>query len=262
MKSNYLVSINDINDIEIYKKVGITTFLFALEDYSIGYEKTYKVDEINNIKEHKYCLINRVLDNNDIDNLKIILPNIDVDGFIIEDIGLINIIKSLGKKIYLFINHFNCNYKSINKWLEYVDSVFVSNELTYKELEEITKNVDKKVIIHIFGYNQVMYSRRYLLKNYYDYYNLEYSNTRIITDKMGSVKFKMVEDKYGTITLSNKIFDGRSLLNLDNVLYFYLNTSFISTDIVLKFLNNEEINDSDDGFLNKPTIFKLGGKND
>ena len=61
MLTNYLVSINNLNDINIYKKAGITTFLFALKDYSIGYETTFTTNEINNLNVTKYVLINTLL---------------------------------------------------------------------------------------------------------------------------------------------------------------------------------------------------------
>ena len=258
-KTKYLITINNVNDIDKYKKLGMTTFVFALKDYSIGYEKTYSYEEINNINEKKYVLINQVLDNNKIDSLKEILPELSVDGFIFEDIGLINVFKELnikGIKI-LFINHFNCNYESVNIWLNYVDSVFISNELTYDELKEITLKSNKEVVLHIFGYNQIMYSKRKLLSNYYKYNNLDIKLKNTIKDKASDIKFNVIEDDNGTVFLSNKIFDGRKLLDLDNVLYYYINTSFIDIDIVIDFINNKEIDNTDDGFLNKKTIYKL-----
>ncbi len=262
MKNKFLVSINKLEDIDIYKKVGITTFVFALKNYSIGYENSFSIEEINSIDANKYCLINRLLTSKEIDDLIKLLPSINVNGFIIEDIGLIDSIKKLNKEVYLFINHFNCNYASINEWLNYVDSVFISNELTFDEIKDIAKYVKKPVIVHVFGYNQLMYSRRYLLTNYYKHYNLPYKNSVVIKDKAGSIKMHLIEDEHGTISLSNKIFNGKRLLNLNNILYFYLNTSYIPITIVLDFLNGKDIENSDEGLLDIPTIFKLGGHDD
>lgn len=258
-KTKLLVSINNIDDIEKYKKVGISTFVFALKDYSIGYEKSFSCDEINNVKEKKYVLINQVLDNNKIDSLKNILPNIKVDGFIFEDIGLINVFKELnisGEKI-LFMNHFNCNYESINIWLDYVDSVFVSNELTYEELSDITSKVKKEVVLHIFGYNQIMYSKRKLLSNYYKYNGKDVKLKNTIKDKASDIKFNVIEDENGTVFLSSKIFNGKRLLELNNVLYYYMNTSYVNINEVINFINGSDVDNTDDGFLEKKTIYKL-----
>lgn len=258
-KTKLLVSINNINDIEKYKMVGISTFVFALKDYSIGYEKSFSYEEINSIKEKKYVIINQVLDNNKIDSLKQILPKLNVDGFIFEDIGLINLFRDLnikGQKI-LFMNHFNCNYESVNLWLDYVDSVFISNELTYDELKEIASKCKKEIVLHVFGYNQIMYSKRKLLSNYYKYNEKKIKLKNTIKDKASEIKFNVIEDNNGTVFLSCKVFDGRSLLVLENVLYYYMNTSYINIEDVINFIKGEEVDNSDDGFLNKKTIYKL-----
>lgn len=254
-KSKYLVSINNINDIIEYKKVGITTFLFALKEYSVGYEKTFSIEEINSINETKYVLVNRILNTKEIDNIKSIINNLDCDGIVFEDIGLINIIKN--KEKILFINHFNCNSLSINNYLKYVDSVVVSNELTYDEYENISNKVDKEIILNIFGYNQIMYSKRSLLSNYNSHFKQEKTFFNEIKDQNSPIKFKILEQNGETIVLSNNIFDGRRLLNLNNIRYYYLNTSYINLNIVLKFINNEKIDNSDEGFLDKPSYYKL-----
>ena len=58
MKNKFLVSINNLLDIEKYKKVGITTFLFPLEDYTVGYPTCFSITEINKIEGiNKYVLI-------------------------------------------------------------------------------------------------------------------------------------------------------------------------------------------------------------
>lgn len=256
-KNKFLVSLNNLEEIETYKKEGISSFLLPLKDYTVGYPNTYSVSEINSVKENKYCLINKVLDNKEIDALKRILPTIDVKGFIIEDIGLIRFLKALKKQVILFINHFNSNYNSINEWLNYVDSVFVSNELTKEELYVITENAIKPVVLHLFGYNQVMYSKRNLVTNYETHYHLPLTDTLDIEDKMGQVKFHLYQNEAGTVALSNHI-AALDVLALPNVYYYYLNTSFIPLETTLAFLRGEEIPNSDDGFLRRATVFKIG----
>ena len=261
--NNYLVSINNLNDIEKYKKVGISTFLFALKDYSIGYEKTFTIEEINNINEKKYVLINALLTSEDIDNLKKIINSLNVDGFIFEDVGLINVLNELNKpaKKILYMNHFNCNSASVNAWLNYCDSVVLSNELTLDEYRYISEHVDSPIVLNVFGYNEIMYSKRKLLSNYYQKFMVDGKKMNTIEDQVSHIKFHLVETDLGTIALSEHIFNGSKLLNLNNVLFFYLNTSFISTDEVFKFVSGETLVNTDEGFLNTPTIYKLRGDN-
>ena len=259
-KTKILVSINNLEDIAKYKKVGVSTFLFALKDYSVGYEKTYTIDEINNINEKKYVLINRLLDTKEINELINIINTIKCDGFVFEDVGLINNIDNSYEKI-LFINHFNTNSLTINNWLSYVDSVVLSAELTYSEYETILSKVNKSVVLNSFGYNQIMYSKRKLISNYHDHFNQDYTYKNTIKDQNSELKFQILEDNGETIVLSNKIFNGSRLFNLDNVKYYMFNTSYIDTDIVIEFIMTDKVDNSDEGFLDKPSFYKLKGGN-
>jgi hypothetical protein len=257
--TNYLVSLNSLHDLETYQNAKVTNFLLPLVTFCVGYENGFSVSEINSVKANKYVLINRLLEPSDLVNLRKILPQIKCDGYIFEDVGLINVFNDLkipGTKI-LFMNHFNCNYASINYWLEYVDSVFVSNELTLKEYQSITKKVHKDVVLSVLGYNQVMYSRRTLINNYNEKFNLPKENKVTITKQNTDLKYHLVENAYGTVALSNNVFNGYPLLKLNHVLFYYLNTSFLKVPDVLNFIKTGKFLDSDDGFLYKPTIYKL-----
>ena len=46
MKNKFLVSLNNLEEIEIYKKEGINSFLLPLKDYTVGYPNTYSVSKI------------------------------------------------------------------------------------------------------------------------------------------------------------------------------------------------------------------------
>ena len=262
MKSNILISINKITDIDKYAKVGINTFLFALDGFCAGYENTFDVETINQYP-NSYVLINRILDCESIDALKKILPQLQVKGIVYEDVGVFNIVKNAGYNFELifFQNHFGTNKKSINFWLKQgVESVFVSNELTMAEIESITKEASKPVVVQVLGYNQVMYSRRSLLSNYHDNFQLPRKYVGIIDEISSHVKFRVLENAYGTVVFSEKVFNGLELQKLNNVKYFYINTNFLTVDEVLGYLEGSNT-DCDQGFLNKKALFKLkGGK--
>ena len=173
------------------------------------------------------------------------------------------IVKELNLNIELisFQNHFNSNCGTINFWLDRVDSVLVCNELTKEELEYITLNANKDVCLQVYGHNQAMYSRRYLLSNFAKEFNLDKKLKNTLIEKVSGIKFRAIENEFGTVLYSGNIFNGLDLLKLSNVKYFYINTTFISHDDVMKVLENLDgsILDSDDGFLNKPTIYLPGG---
>ncbi len=261
MISKILIYVDDIEHIEDYRKVGVSTFLFALEGYCVGY-KTYSLEEIEKIDvSNKYIILNRVLTSSDIDNFKKIIKDFKtIKGIVFEDIGIYQVLKDLASdlELILFQNHFATNSRSVNFWLDRVDSLFIGNELTKDELEVITKEAIKPVCLHLYGYNQVMYSRRLLLSNWSEEFNVPKKNTNVITDKAIGIKFRTIENEYGTVMYSENIFNGKDLLDLKNVKYFYVNPMMIEHNKVMYFLHTfDKTNGEDDGFLNKETIYKL-----
>ena len=266
MISNILIYVDDINHIDDYRKAGVSAFLFALEGYSVGYN-TYTLESINNIEvSNKYVMINRVLDCESVDGLKEVLPKLKgVKGIVYEDIAVYNLIKELNLDVetIFYQNHFGTNSNSVNFWLDRVDSMFISNEITKEEIKNIVNNASKGVVLHLFGYNQVMYSRRKLLSNWSDFFEIDKKNTNVLTDRATKVKFRAMENEYGTVMYSDKIFNGKELLGLDNVKYYYVNTTLVEHNIVMDFLtNNEHSSDMEDnGFLDRETIYKLKERN-
>ncbi len=262
MMSKVLINVDDVKFIEDYRKAGVDAFLFALDGYCVGYH-TYTLDEINKINvSNKYIILNRILDSFDVDSLKKLLCNLkDIKGIVYEDIAVYMIVKELKLDVELifFQNHFGTSLPEVNFWLERVDSMFISNEITREEIETIVNGSIKEVCVHLYGYNQVMYSRRKLLSNWSEEFDIPYKNTNVIVDKATKVSFRAIENEYGTVMYSGKIFNGRDLLSLKNIKYFYINPMMIDHSMVMDFLKNpnHHSDKEDNGFLEKETIYKL-----
>ncbi len=266
MISNILIYVDDINHIDDYRKAGVAAFLFALEGYSVGYN-TYTLEEIEKIDvSNKYVMINRVLDCKSVDGLKEVLPKLkNVKGLVYEDIAVYNLVKELNLDLetIFYQNHFGTNSNSVNFWLDRVDSMFISNELTKDEIKTIVSNASKPVVLNLYGYNQVMYSRRMLLSNWSDFFEIDKKNTNVLTDRATKVQFRAMENEFGTVMYSGYIFNGKELLGLNNVKYYYVNTTLVDHNDIMDFLTNSEHNSDmeDNGFLDKETIYKLKERN-
>lgn len=263
MTSKIIIAVENTDYIEDYRKVGISTFLFPLEDYCVGY-KTYTLEEINKIEvSNKYILINRVLDCKSVDNIKEILVKLkNIKGIIYEDISIYMLVKELNLDLELifFQNHFQTNLDSVNFWLDRADSVIISNELTKEEIHNIASSANKDICIHLYGYNQAMYSRRLLLTNWSNAFELDKNSENTIIDRATKVKFHVMENKYGTVMYSGNIFNGKELINENNIKYFYVNPTLINHNQVMSFLENIEFHNNeneDNGFLDRETIYKL-----
>lgn len=259
--SKILININNLSEIEDYKKIGISNFLFAIEDFSIGY-KTFKLDEI---PEYAYILINRVLDCGDVDNIKKIKDKLlRFKGIIFEDLAIYNMFKDSDIELIWHQNHFATNYESINYYVTHgCLSAIISNELTESEILEILDKEKKPLVLNILGKNQIMYSRRTLLSNFNKHNNLGELNNMTLDTKGNKENFEASENKYGTIITSDEYFNYVPLMNKVNddlVLYYLILNKDLSVENIKDIINGASF--GNDGFLNKKTVYRMSEYND
>lgn len=254
--SKILININDLTDMELYKKIGITNFLFAINEYSIG----YKTFNINDIPDNSYILINRVMDTSVVDSLKKDKELfIRFKGIIYEDIAVFNIFKDTNLELIWFQNHFTTNYESINFWCNNgCESSVISNEITKEEILTILDKEVKPLVLNVFGKNNIMYSRRMLLSNFNEYNNLDdIKEAKLITNN-GKSEFLAKENEYGTVIFNNTYFNYISLMNEidDKKIKFYLVMNLdLKPEEVIEIINGKDF--GDDGFLNKKTVYRM-----
>ena len=254
-KQKVLININNLDEINEYKKIGINNFLFALEGFSIGYNSF----ELNDIPKESFILINRVLDSKDIDNLKLIKDDlVKYKGIIFEDLGVYQIFKDSDIDLIWNQAHFGTNLSSINIWLDKVSSAVISNEITKEEIIDIVNGVKKPVVFNVFGKNMIMYSRRTLLSNFNKYNELEKYNDMVLGENHTNNNFLVKESSYGSAFFNNEYFnyiEFSDSLNDDNIRFYLVLNLDLSVDKVIDVLNGESF--GNDGFLNKRTVYRM-----
>lgn len=257
MKNKLVTVINKdmINDLRDIKDVE---FLYPLKSFCVGYNLEFSIEEIDG-----YILVNRILEDKDLDILEKLLANSKAKGIVFDDLGVIEIVKDLPMIKIFLLDHIATNYESINYYLEYVDSVIVSNDLTKEEINEILEKANKPLVVNVFGLKTLMYSRRLLLSNYAIHHNLNIERKMDATIS-SSKYFKIIENDYGTKFYAGKYFNGLELLNCSNVLFYWYDLIDLEYDKILSLIKNNKIDDvnSDILFLDKPTIYKVGDIND
>ena len=235
-ENNILLLVNNKDIVKKLKEKSNITFLFPLEEFSIGFVNTFKVEDISD----GYIFVNRILDNEGIEKFKVLLDNLpkSIKGIVFDDIGILHILnnKKMAIKKILFLNHFNCNYESINCYLEYVDSVVISCDVTFREIKEILK----ELVVYIFGYVNIMYSRRSLISNYNKHFLEDAKLDNYIEEVNSKKKFKILENEYGTVIYTDKPFNGLEVSNLDNVLFDFINGVFLSDEEILEIINRQD----------------------
>lgn len=204
-----------------------------------------------------FILVNRILTNKDLKELKKIIINNSAKGIVFDDIGMIELLKDINITKILMLNHIANNYVSINYYLDYVDSVVVSNDITKEEIEVILDNAKKPLVLNVFGLNSLLYSRRLLISNYNDYYDSKLENcTDLFINEYG---FTMFENEFGTVIYAKKYYNGLELIPSNNVLYYWYNPVFLDKKKVLDIVINKNIDslETSNGFLYQKTMYKL-----
>lgn len=231
--------------------------LYPLKDFCVGYELEFEIKEVDG-----YVLINRILEDSDLDKLEMLLKESDVKGIVFDDLGVLDVIKDLKIEKILILDHLATNTRSINYYLEYVDSVIVSNDLTEEEIKAILKNANKPLVVNVFGLKTLMYSRRHLLKNYQDYHHIE--NKTKIEASIDHKYFKIVENNFGTKFYAWPYYDAMVLQEENNILYLWYDPIFLDSNKIIDLVLNDVITDIPTSklFLNQKTIYKVGDIND
>ena len=250
---NKLVTVTNREIIDDLRNIPNVTLVYPLKSFCVGFTDYFDILEIDD-----YVLVNRILDDNDLDKLESILNSSNIKGIVFDDLGIIDIVANLDITKILLLDHLATNTKSINYYLEYVDSVVVSNDLTEEEIRNIVANVSKPLVINVFGLKTLMYSRRLLLSNYEMYHNLK--EERIVDANIEDKYFKIVENDYGTLFYAKNYYNALCLLDLDNVLFFWYNPIFLDNEKIIKLVLDNDITDinSELLFLDKKTYYKVG----
>lgn len=261
-KNNILLLVTNDTIVEKLKEESNITFLFPLEDFSVGFPHSFKIHDIK--PQHSYIFVNRILDHEGIMNFKSLIDSLpsNIEGIVFDDIGVLNVLleSNSNLKKVLFLNHLNCNYESINSWLEYVDSVVPSVDITLDEIDEILHMSNKPLVLYTFGHVNIMYSRRTLITNYNKNFNASEKDVSDLEEKASKQKFKIIEDNYGSVIYTGKPFNGLVLKHKDNVLFNLINTVFLTDEEVISIIksgNNLEEKYPYKYLSETKTIFKL-----
>ena len=260
-KSQVLININNLSEIEEYKKVGITNFLFAIKDLSIGFTSL----DIDEVPDNSYLLINRVFDTKGINMFKEIIPKLKrFKGILFEDLGVYNLLKNSNIELIWNQAHFVTNYNSINYYLENgCKSAVISNEITGDEITDILNKSIKPLVLTVLGKNMIMYSRRSLVSNFNKYNNIDDVNDATIADVKTNTYFDLHEDAYGTAVFNKTYFNYINYANsIDDskILYYLVMNKDLSPDKINSVLDGESF--GNDGFLNKKTTYKMSEYDD
>lgn len=254
--SNYLVIIDNLNQIEKLKSNAFVNYVYPLEFFSVGFNNYFNLNEI--VEENSYILINKLLTSIECDDLKQTLKTLptNIKGVIFDDIAVSVLLENIDVEKIHFYTHFNTNSLSINELNNYSDTVVLSTDITLDEVNNIIDSSTKKTSVYAYGYTPAMYTRRLLNTNYAKHHCIENKNNLEI--KNTNFKFLCTENSSGTVVYETPHLNIMPLIKADDYKYVIINLFNISTD---DFLNEFKDNvTTNTGFLSKKTIYKVKGE--
>ena len=279
--SKVLTIPSTLGEIEKTKDI-VDGFIIGIKDMSVNVNYYIDFDNLellNNINKDIFISINKNIHNKDLNRVRdllVELNNYNIKAVMFYDIGLLNIYNNLDLNYDLCWSqeHLTTNYNTINYWNENgAKYTYLSSDITEEEIIDISKNSKSKLIVNLFGYLPMFVSKRHIVKNYLEYFNLS-DNSKVNYIEKEDKVYPIIDNNLGTQVYSNNILNGiKSVLNL-NVEYIVLNSFNIDLDKFIEVINMfktvdnsniEEYNNKidsmfkniDNGFLYTKTIYKV-----
>lgn len=264
-------------------------FIVGMKDFSVNVPISFSIEELKNISKickdnnkELFVNVNKNIHNSELESLLDVLKELstlDITGIMFYDIAVLN----LNNKFKLNLNlvwsqeHLTTNYATCNFWNSYgVNSVYLSSDITLDEIIDIKNNIKMNTFVSVFGYLPMFASRRHLVKNYLDTFNLTDNSSDYKICKEGK-KYTIVDNNLGSLVYSSNILNGLDemlILKENNINYVVLNSfdivDSLFTEVVNLFTNvtkdnvksynnkiNEMFDNIDKGFLYKETVYKV-----
>ena len=171
-----------------------------------------------------------------------------------SDFGLKELLIELGyeKKLIFRAPTYLTNHSDINLYNQINEYVVVSTEISSEELADVLKNVNKPVIIDLFGKSTIFYSRRKLITNYFKYRNLENDGnkeTYSVIEELRNDSMRIIENETGSRIVEPHFHClAEELVNFENVSYgivslesLNIKQSVAVVDAYCNLLNNNDI---------------------
>lgn len=186
-------------------------YLLDVKNFSLTIGKGFSLKEIQFLlrikgRHHISLLINRIFHEDELIKMKTFLASLDltkIDFFFYSDIGFYQLAKELNimNKLVYDAYTYLTNTQDIDLYANLNYSVVISNQLSITEMEEIANHVHKDVMIHAFGKSIILYSRRKLLTNYFQYrYKKNNPNRKdyYLQEEFRDEMYHIYEDNNGT----------------------------------------------------------------
>lgn len=272
--SKMLLKVNHDYDLNY----SVDGFILGLEGFSICFDKSFNVDEIidvlnNNKDKEIYVALNRPILNYELDKYKELLKkldNLNLTGIIAGDVSILTY--NLNTNIIIDQLHLNNSSSTVKHFKNNgASGIVLTNDITLDEINKIVKNNDIKTYINVLGYSHLSTSKRSLVTNYLETFNIKSnSNVHLIKEKIEDSCYYIVEDYFGTHILNGNmlnLLEKKDLINTDYIIIdSFLIDSKEDLDVMIDaytkndstlLLGLKDKYNMNEGFIDTKTIYKV-----
>lgn len=215
-----IVELTNIKFVKKYLKLkNVSHLIVGYDKLSFNSFVKFNIDELKTIyeliKDSKVSLIlnaERLFSDEDLIFVKELIKKNFFEMFdyvMYSDFGFKNLLEEELVKIkYIFkASTYLTNYQDINEYGMLNDLVVASSEISSKELVEVSKKVNKDIVIDLFGRSACFYSRRNLISNYFKYRGISNDinkNNYSVVEELRDDFLPIIENEIGTVILEPK----------------------------------------------------------
>lgn len=257
-----IIILKDIDGIIIYlDKLSVNSSFYMSMDEVLGYD--FKDKDV-------FLCMNRIMHNSDLSVIRDVLNRVKETNYkiLFYDMGVFNIAHKLDMidKLVIYQDHLNASSLSNKFYFDLgISGSYITSDITHDEIINIKRSNNSFIMMNIYGYLPIFYSRRYLITNYLKYINLSRKdgNYKIISDD--GIKYPIVEEEFGSAIYSAYPVNLLSKLDeLKEIDYLVMNSNLVDekefTGLLDKVINKEQIDDGYVGFYDTKTIYRVKGE--
>ena len=267
-------SIEEVNTLKSYYD-GI---IVGIKDLSVNVNLYLTVEDVNqlNIDKEIFVALNKNMHNKDLDMLEKTMKSLkNIKGILYYDAAVVAIYNEMRPSYDLVWaqEHMTTSSVTCNYWKSKgANYAYLSGDITLDEILNIRKQTSMKLMVPIFGYLPMFVSKRHLVKNYLDCFNIDDDSNMHYLEKEGK-RYPILDDELTSVYSANilssiEVYKELGEKNIDYVTFNSFNIDSAKFKEVLKIYDGksnkkieELFSNIDTGFLYKETYYKVK-KND
>ena len=231
----------------------VDSFVIGFKDFCINQKfcLDYKnlltsISEIKANDKKIYVSINFFATEKDIDKLKKVLhklQKLDVDGFIVSDLGVANLFKkyNLASKLIIDLQTYVTNkYSALSLLNLGVKRVTISKEITLDDIKEIAAFLNGNVEVLAQGYIPITHSKRNILSCYYKNIKKKCNSSLHFLKEENRDNYYLLSESKDNLTVYNdkeySLFSSLPELIDSKITTYKIDASYLNEDLINEYI--------------------------